>query len=357
MRRNSLSFSDRDFFIGSFAMAVLAVAACNGSAGDPDEGDLLVARDLSSGGQAPRDASGQNVNDDGAGQPNAGVDTDGDGACTAIGPPVGAALPRVASAGAPATTVASEIAALLAARESPIALGAQTIAMQNLFCSKTFTPLGAGATCSLDVSIDGGAPVEIGTPSPDLAESLFGALIDGGASACQDFAHRDSLHLSHVVINLSKGSLEFDDASQYSLPPSPNVRASGAEAAAVVAAMESANINDCDPSRTAFVVCNKQAETPACSTTFFPLEQVGESALVNICLPPLADAATVQLGAPEALTLWNAISGAAAASGYAPLHGTIEQATIINAKHFTWDGTSVGFLLTADNPVVPPPRR
>jgi hypothetical protein len=256
--------------------------------------------------------------------------------------------------GAQGKAVVSALGELLGAQQPPVPEGTRTYAMQTITCSTVFTPAADGSNCSLDVSIDGGASLAIGTRDRALAVSLFSALADAGAVACNDLAHGDFLHLSNVAIDIASGTVEFDDASKFSLPPSPNVRASGPEGARVVAAMEAASINDCDPSRTVFIVCNQFSESPACSTTFFPFENVGGSELVGACLPQPAVGPTIQLGASEALTLWNAIVGAAAASGFTPLNGTIEQATIINARYFTWDGASVGFLLTADNPTPPP---
>jgi hypothetical protein len=38
-----------------------------------------------------------------------------------------------------------------------------------------------------------------------------------------------------------------------------------------------------------------------------------------------------------------------------PLRGKPPDVTLINAQHFTWDGASVGLVLTADNATPPPP--
>lgn len=276
--------------------------------------------------------------------------------CTAIAPPPHVALPHVASSGTQGKAVIQAIDALLAAQQPPLARGRKSYAMQEVSCRNIFTPSAQGSSCSLAVSIDGRAEVSITTPTgSDLATKLNEALIDAGADDCNDFAHGDFLRLKNVAMNIVSSKVEFDDGSNYALPGPPNVRAGCAAGASVLQAMEAASINDCDPTRTVFIVCNKFAGTPRCSRTFFPLENVGGSQLANICVPTPAVGPTVQIGAAEAANLWKALLEAAAASGFQPSHGTLAQTTVINAKQFTWDGAFVAFDLLADNPQPPPP--
>lgn len=315
---------------GSIALAVVGVAACGDSVGDDGVHDAFANRGLAV--------------------------TSGGEECTAIRAPASAALPHVSSGGERGEAVVSALAALLAAEEPPVAAATQTYAIDELSCGNIRSPSVNGFRCSFSVSIDGGAPVEIATTTPsDLAESLFIALADAGADDCNDRGHGDFLNLSNVAIDVGSSTVEFDDASNHALPPKPNVRASGPEGAAVVDAMEAAGINDCDPSRTVFIVCNEMGDTPQCSRTFYRLDDVGGSYLVPRCAAPRADGPTLELAEPEALTLWNAMLEAAAVSGYVPERGTLEQVTLINAEHFTWDGATVEFVLFADNVTPPPP--
>jgi hypothetical protein len=112
-------------------------------------------------------------------------------------------------------------------------------------------------------------------------------------------------------------------------------------------------IDDCDPTRNLFIVCNTFGGAPACGHELMGLATVGASELVPICGPsgtssePPFDAAT-------SLAIWNAIVKAAADAAFQPSNGTIAQTTVINADYFTWDGTTLAFSLVADDATPPP---
>lgn len=58
-----------------------------------------------------------------------------------------------------------------------------------------------------------------------------------------------------------------------------------------------------------------------------------------------------ELTAPDALAVWQALLAAAKRTGFQPLSGTLEQATVSNAQYFRCDGTTLGFNLVVDNAV------
>ena len=53
--------------------------------------------------------------------------------------------------------------------------------------------------------------------------------------------------------------------------------------------------------------------------------------------------------------MWKAMVTAAEGAGFKPLNGTIAQATVINARTFSWDGNTLAFTLTVDDATPPTP--
>ncbi len=267
-------------------------------------------------------------------------------------------LPHVTGSATDATRVASAIDAIVAADAPSQKAATTSYALKTLDCSDVETPEqgpnGGGWTCSLAVAIDGAAPVTIEDKQASArSKELHDALTAAGAKECNDLAHGNFVRLANVTVGVSTPALAFDDASNDHLPPDPNVVATGSAATDVVAAMKGAAIDDCNVTSKAFVVCTAMGGPPTCSYERQNLDTVAGSALVPACMPGETTAGgNVDAGASK--TLWSALLGAAKSAGYKPLNGTLDQATVVNASFFSWDGTTLGLTLTVDDAAPPP---
>jgi hypothetical protein len=134
--------------------------------------------------------------------------------------------------------------------------------------------------------------------------------------------------------------IQFDDASNYATFDAPNIRVRGADAQAVISAFAAAGIDDCDPTRNLFIVCNTGGGAPGCGHEWMDLATVGASELLPVCGPGGGTQAEPPFDAATSLTIWNAIVKVAADAGFQPMNGTMAQTTVINADYFTWDGTT-----------------
>ncbi len=76
--------------------------------------------------------------------------------------------------------------------------------------------------------------------------------------------------------------------------------------------------------------------------------------LVYTCQPESVPAPH-PLDAADSSAFWKAILAAGNAAGYHPDHGTVDQATVVNASFFQFDGETLGFTFTADDVTPPPP--
>ena len=180
-----------------------------------------------------------------------------------------------------------------------------------------------GATKTLQVQDDGQTKTQ--------AQTLFSALNDAGATYLDD-PHYFRTTLEDLRV--SSEQVSFDDKSKWQAPPSPNVRVTGDVAGQLLAALGQLDLDDSD--RTLFVICANYSETPDCSYQ------------IHNRPGPKLDAAT-------SAALWTAFKDAATAVGFKPYGGTVAQMTIINAGNFSYDGTTLGFVLVGDDSTPPPP--
>ena len=252
-----------------------------------------------------------------------------------IAPPSAVQLPHVDASGAKATDVMQVLAAILSSQTPPVLPG-QTYRIAKLDC---------GSGCTFQVQIDGGQPIDISVKPPSsLAKNLWDALTAAGAVPCGGDG-KSGPSLSALNMTISANAVQFDDVSIYEPLPAPNVVAMGTAAQGVVAAFAAAGINDCDPSRKVFLGCNNIGRPPDCGTMWIPLKKVGSSWLRDTCVGSAIERGTV-FDADRSLALWRSILAAAQSGGFHPPVGTIEQTNSVDARFFTWDGTSLGLSLT-----------
>jgi len=293
---------------------------------------------------------------DGAGGGGGGPGQGG-GACI-VAPRAQSSLPHATAAGDAATAVARALDAIVAAQTPAVAKATLSYTSTKLDCGDLSTPEpdSNGFGCTFDLAVDGAPPIAVTTPRPSaLAKDLYGALAGAGAKECNDFAHGDFIHAANVKVVIGAATIDLDDASSYSPPTEPNVVVDAASAAPVLDAMTSAQIADCDTSARVFFVCTAMSGPPTCSYTRESLEDIGGSRLLYTCLPKGNTSPPTKLDAARSKAVWDALLGAAGTAGYKPLNGTLQQTTVVNARWFQFDGTKLGFDLTADDATPPGP--
>jgi hypothetical protein len=251
-----------------------------------------------------------------------------------IAPPSTVQLPHVDASGAKATDVVRVLEAILSSQAPPVSPG-QMYRIAKLDC---------GSGCTFQVQIDGGQPIDVSVKPPSsLAKDLYDALSAAGAVPCGGDG-KSGPSLSTLNMTASANAVHFDDVSIYEPLPAPNVVATGTPAQGVVAAFAAAGINDCDPSRKVFLSCNNIGHPPDCVTMWIPLQKVGSSWLRDTCAGAAITRGAV-VDADRSLGLWRSILAAAQSGGFHPPTGTIEQTNSVDARFFTWDGTSLGLSL------------
>jgi len=271
--------------------------------------------------------------------------------CETIGPAPTSQLPHLIVSGANATAIVQALDAIFASQTPPVSPG-KAYSLTRITCSDIAVPGASGVDCSLAVGTDGGSQIALSdTAASMLAQNLLTALAAALPMPCFD-PHGEHVQLQNVSV--TENAIQFDDASNYTTFDAPNVLVRGPDARSVISAFAAAGIDDCDPTRNLFIVCNTLGGgAPACGHEWMGLATVGASKLVPICGPsgtspePPFDAAT-------SLAIWKAIVKAAADAAFQPSNGTIAQTTVINADYFAWDGTTLAFSLVADDPTPPP---
>jgi hypothetical protein len=347
----------RKRFLHRVASAMLlSLPACGSGANNAAPGDA---------GAAATDASLEAACDAASCDAGASESDAGAGSCSAIAPSDGA-LPHVVATGTVTAAVVDAIAAIGAAQVPQVSTSG--ITFPSLQCVDIISPAPqpSGFECTLDfpAPILGGGPFSItvqdstsdagadaGAP---LAQNLFSALLAAGAVQCQTPIPGNNVAILNLIQPLD-GDVQFDDASNYSLPSAPNVVVQGAAAQSVVAAFETAGINDCDPALKVFLVCKDSGGTPTCSEAWLPLQKVGSSELVPSCGGDDGLSPGATLSASGSLAIWQAVLAAATTDGFQPSSGTVLQMTLFNASFFSWDGTNLGFTLEGSNATPPPP--
>jgi len=186
-----------------------------------------------------------------------------------------------------------------------------------------------------------------------LAKDLFDALEAAGSTICDD-PHGSRIDLEKMT--LSASAAQYDDASIFQTFPAPNVVARGADAKTLIDAIAAAGIDDCDPTRNAYLICNALSGAPDCGYQWLPFVKVGASELLPSCGPVSGVTPGGTLTAAASLAVWQSILRAAKNAGYQPSSGTIDQTTVVNARYFSWDGSNLGFTLVTGNASPPTPN-
>ena len=274
--------------------------------------------------------------------------------CSILGPAPKSELPHVTASASSAMQVGQGLDAIFASQTPPVSPGPAYM-LSSLTCVDVEVPLATtGYECSAELQTDGGQPIEVHADAPSaLAQTLFDALTAAGSTPCVD-PHGVRVDLQNIVV--SAAEVQFDDASNYQPFPTPNVTVEGAHAQAVMMALGRAGIDDCDPTRSVFIICNSFGGTPNCGYQWISLQAVGSSELVPSCGPGSAGTTPgATLDGASSVAIWQAILSAATADHFQPMSGTVEQTTVVNARYFTWDGSSLGFTLVTGNAMPPGP--
>lgn len=285
--------------------------------------------------------------------PAGGDATGASGRCETLAPNPAPALPHVDRGEADARAVKSALDAILAAQSPPMVPVAAGDTIPSLTCSDLATPEDGGLGCAFAIARGAAPAVDVTTPRPSpLAKTLYDALASAGVGACEDIAHGAFERVANLTVD--ERSLHFDDVSTHAALPEPNLTVEGAPAKDVVDAIAAGGVDDCDGTRTLFLVCNRSGGAPACGASYLPLDDVGGSALLYVC-NPRANAKGPTPDAASSKRIWDAILAAAKDRSFAPLTGTLDEATVINARTFRWDGERLSLHLVVDRAVAPPP--
>ncbi len=254
--------------------------------------------------------------------------------------------------GGQAQAAIDALAAIFAAQSPAIEVG-PTYGILQLNIENLWVPDATpGFSGTVVVDAGGGTTVEAAA-SPEQAEGLFNALLTAGAKNCDDPAHGAFLHLVAMTVKTDAVTMEFDDLSNDTALPAPDLSVKGDVAKGVLDAFATAGIVDCDPSRKTQLVCNKLEPAPACGYSAVELDEVNGEYLLHACAPSAVDGGPVLTDAASA-ALWNALLAAAKSAGVQPLTGTIDEATVLNASFFRWDGETLGCRFVADHVELPP---
>jgi hypothetical protein len=291
-------------------------------------------------------ASGSSGGDGGSG---------GSAACV-IAPRAAASLPQVSASGKSAKAVVTAIDAILAAQTPPTAPAKRTYSAKNLDASLLSAPVGTdGYGAPFDLEIDGQKRVKVNLDRPSqLAQNLFDALAGAGVAECNDPAHGQFIAAVDFRADVARSQIELENNSEYRLPPEPNVVVDANAAGPVLDAFRAAKITECEAASSLFFVCNTESSVPGCSVQKLDLDKVGDSELVYTCTPRSSETPR-QLDAADSEKIWKALLGAAKAAGYQPDEGTLDNANVINASYFQFDGNKLGMTIVVTNATPPPP--
>lgn len=145
-----------------------------------------------------------------------------------------------------ATRPEHHVAEAIFAAQTPMTSPCQGYALSSLSCVDLQVPFGNTANeCSIAFETDGGQPVTVNANAPSaLAQDLFDALTAAGATTCLD-PHGVRVMLENVAV--SPGDIQFDDASNFTPLPAPNVVVGRADGQRVITAFAHAGILAADP--------------------------------------------------------------------------------------------------------------
>jgi hypothetical protein len=153
-------------------------------------------------------------------------------------------------------------------------------------------------------------------------------------------------------MSVGGSQVQYDDTATFGPFPAPNVSVRGADATSVVSAFAAAGIDDCDATRYVFLVCTAIGGPPTCSYQWMPLVASGSAEAFPVCMGSV-ESPGGSVTATASLAVWQAILAAAGSAGFQPSSGTLAQTTVINARYFTWDGTTLTFTLVQGNATPP----
>ena len=275
----------------------------------------------------------------------------GSAACERIAAPQKATPQQGSASGSQGQAVIGALAEVFAAQSPPIVVG-PSYSMGTLSASNLWAPDATpGYHASVVLDLGGGTTAEA-TAADALAQSLFETLSQAGTHNCDDPAHGEFIRLSNVNVDVPAGKIDFDDVSSYAPPLAPDLLVKGAAAKGVLDAFATAGIVDCDAGKKVFLVCNKFGDSPSCGYDVIHLDLVDGSELINACTPATVDPGPA-LTNEGSVALWNAMIAAAKSADVSPPNGTLDQATVINAGYFQWDGETLGCHFVVDT-VTPP---
>jgi hypothetical protein len=287
---------------------------------------------------------------------DAGASAGGDDSatCTTIPAPPVSQLPHVSATGASAAGIEQALDAIFAAQTPAVSPGS-SYTIPTLDCGDSQAPVDpvgpSGYRCTLQVQLGSGQPIPVTVAPPSSpAQNLVSALMAAGSTGC-NAGFGLQLQLANVTVSAS--GVQYDDASSYAAFDPPNVTAHGADAQGVLAAFAAAGVDDCDPTRYVFLVCSGPGSAPSCSTQFMPLQSVGSSDLIPLCMGEGETWPGSSFDASSSLAMWQAIQTAAQDAGFQPMSGTLAESNVINARYFTWDGTTLTFTLVEGNATPP----
>lgn len=238
------------------------------------------------------------------------------------------------------------------AAQSPAVVVGPTYSLTTLSAGNVWSPAGTpGYSASALVDLGGGQTAGA-TAEDALAQKLFETLTQTGTHNCDDPAHGELIRLTNVNVDVAAAKIDFDDVSSFAPPIAPDMFVKGDAAKGVLDAFATAGIVDCDAGKKVFVVCNKFGPTPSCGYDVTHLDLVDGSELINACTPATVDPGPT-LTSEGSDALWTSLIAAAKSAGITPSNGTLDQATVVNAGYFQWDGVTLGCHFVVDA-VTPP---
>jgi hypothetical protein len=238
----------------------------------------------------------------------------------------------------------TEFESALSSVGAKLATSGDSYEARTLDCTMVHLP-GSSPTfeCAIDYRAGSGdyTTVTLAPPS-DAARLLLAAFVNAGAHPLNDPAHGGFLKAANVT--LARDAVTFDDRSQYFPPPAPNASVTGDPAQAVLDAMVGAGIRDDQETGDLFIVCSTIQGAPSCGYDFIQPDYFGTS----IGGGPVP--------ASSAAPLWTALVSAATAAGIQPIDdGSGNPVNVVNARAFSFDGTTLRANLLTSTAVPPPP--
>jgi hypothetical protein len=246
--------------------------------------------------------------------------------------------PRVSATGKPAANLRTSFEAALSKAGHDAAGEGESYDVRRLDCRHRWAiEVDYGYQCSFDYRTGTGDYASVVVDTSTMAESLFDALSNAGATPFLDPSHGKFERLTNATI--SREASAFDDRSHYFPPPDPNISVTGDLAHAVLDALTAAEVRDQDG--TVFVVCNAFDGAPKCGYWFVLRDGFGTTV------------GQTEVNADTSALLWTSMLNVAAATGVQSVGGGPPLS--FNARSLSFDGTTLRLLLTTSS-IIPPPQ-